>query len=304
MKDKEDKDELILTNLLTHVLNFPLEFDLIKGDPIVNREEFKDFSFDPKQVYHKILFYLSKYESQKQITLLSKLSDIFEQLSDKNYFSCESTKWEMTIFNNYLSTESNIGKFIKLNDLIEIQLNNLNPEVIINDENNSILSKQNKKTGDKITNKQIPSSSLDTQIEKFVWLKSQDALECLFEELSEEKYIKDYSKQNLYQHFTIKSELKPLNETKDKLEYKKINWNSKNTNLVVLIFQLRLDGSIYFTGDRYHKMAFDHFDKDGNDLNMDSLKSAKSQITNKRTGYIDKPIFQELRNLIKRNKQP
>jgi len=145
---------------------------------------------------------------------------------------------------------------------------------------------------------------ISPKVDKFVWLKSKDALECLFDDLSEEGYIKDYSKVLLRQHFTIKNEHNPLIDTKGKEEYKRINWNSKNTNLIVLIFQLRLDGSIFFTGDRYHKMAFDHFDKDGNDLNMTSLKSAKSQITNKRTGYIDKPIFQELRNLIKRNKHP
>lgn len=204
--------------------------------------------------------------------------------------------------NVYNSKEGTFDK--RLEDLVNKSIEELESKYTLIKSDQKVVDVQQitSKIKEKEETKVTPNV-LVPRIEKFVWLKSQESLEYLFDDLSEEGYIKDYYKELLRQHFTIKKEHIPLINTKGKEEYKRINWNSKNTDLIVLIFQLRLDGSIFFTGDRYHKMAFDHFDKDGNDLNMDSLKTAKSQITNKRSGYIDKPIFQELRNLIKRNKQ-
>jgi hypothetical protein len=166
-----------------------------------------------------------------------------------------------------------------------------NSKVISPRKNSVIQSKKDK-------NKTNTKSSVSTKIDKFVWLKSRKSLERLLDKLSEVGLIINYTKNSIPQHFTIQNDNKVEIKAISNKHNKKINWFGENTELIVLIFQLRLDGCIYIKGERYHKYAFNHFDRNGVPLNESSLRTQKSQIIDSRKRIKEKEKFANIINLI------
>lgn len=204
---------------------------------------------------------------------------------------------------------SNIGHLISMNEKIKVynsKEGTFSDDVIkaVTSNIERLKNKSSKPTNpepEKVKTNDILNVEIDKEelkaakphVDRFIWHKSKEALEYLFEELFENQKINQVKKVSLPQHFILSTEnIKFLPEN-----FKKINWKEDLTELAYVIDYLLNLNIISKQGRGIHILTIKHFTYLGEDIKKGSLTqslSAVKKLNPKPHNYV------ELKNMIDR----